>query len=385
MDFVDLDRQFAPIQKDKDAELDWSLQLGRKYGNWLDWNELLEYRRIVLLAEASSGKTKEMEQQALKLKQQGLSTFYVRIEDLVDRGFVESLRREDALLFDDWRLTETEGAWFFLDSVDEARLNNKSFQTALRNFGNELGSEYLNRSFIVVSCRVSDWKGKSDRELIQEELPFVLAKENVKRHIHEEILLAAIFDKETKKNHTGKQDEWLRFDELLVVQLVPLTHEQKLKIAEAAGIDGHVLLQAIHQSGLDAMAERPGDFIELIDYWAEHRYISSLCEMIEDGVRRKLREENQHKKGQLSGKRARDGANRLAAALVLAKSFMLRAPGQEMDLTLSKGAIDPCEVLSEWQPEEVNALLRTGLFAPRYTQLLSAPISRSVRIVSAAT
>lgn len=364
MDFVDLDRQFAPIQKDKDAELDWSLPLGRKYGNWLDWSELLEYRRIVLLAEASSGKTKEMEQQVIKLKQQGLCTFYVRIEDLVDRGLLKSLKSDDALSFDDWRSKGAGDAWFFLDSVDEARLNNKSFQTALRNLGNELGSGCLNRSFIVVSCRVSDWKGKSDRQLMQEELPFVLPKENLNRHDNDEILLAAIFDKETKKYHTSKQSKKFKFDELVVVQLVPLTHEQKLKMAEVAGIDGHMLLQAIHQSGLNAMEERPGDFIDLIDYWAEHGGISSLCQMTEDGVRRKLREENQHKKGQLSSERARDGSNRLAAALVLAKSFMLRAPGQEMDLTLSKGAIDPCEILSEWQPEEVNALLRTGLFAP---------------------
>jgi len=194
MDFVDLERHFAPISKDKDAELDWSLHLGRKYGNWLNWTELLERRRVVLLAEALCGKTKELEQRAIILKGQGHPAFYVRIEDLIDRGFIAAMRTDDAQLFDMWKKSETGDAWFFLDSVDEARINNKSFPGALRTLSNELGNDSLNRAFIIVSCRVSDWKGKSDREAIESELPFV---DNLACHDRDEILLGPIFDKNT--------------------------------------------------------------------------------------------------------------------------------------------------------------------------------------------
>lgn len=155
-----------------------------------------------------------------------------------------------------------------------------------------------------------------------------------------------------------------RPSDLLVVQLVPLTDEQKLKMADAAKIDGRALLRAINQSGLDAMAERPGDFIGLIDYWAEHSRLDSLIEMTTAGVRRKLREENQHRAGLLSLERALDGAMRLAAALVFAKTFTLKAPGQEPDISLAKGAINPSDILDDWPPNEVNALLRTGVFSP---------------------
>lgn len=361
MDFVDLERHFAPIYKDKDAELGWSLHLGRKYGNWLNWEELLKRRRVVLLAEALCGKTKELEQRALVLRGQAHPAFYVRIEDLIDRGFIAALRRDDAQLFDAWKQSETGDAWFFLDSVDEARINNKSFPSALRTLSNELGNDSLNRAFIIVSCRVSDWKGKSDRETIETELPFV---NNLACHDRDEILLGPIFDKHTIKTHTTILDEVPRPSDLLVVQLVPLTDEQKMKMADAAKIDGRALLRAINQSGLDAMAERPGDFIELIGYWAEHSRLDSLIEMTAAGVRRKLREENQHRAGLLSPERAIDGARRLAAALVFAKTFALKAPGQEPDLTLSKGAINPSDILDDWPPHEVNALLRTGVFAP---------------------
>ncbi|WP_035818432.1 hypothetical protein [Janthinobacterium sp. RA13] len=362
MDFVDLERHFAPICKDKDEELDWSLHLGRKYGNWLNWAELLERRRVVLLAEALCGKTKELEQRAIMQRGQGHPAFYVRIEDLIDRGFIAALRTDDAQLFDTWKQSKTGDAWFFLDSVDEARINNKSFPGALRTLSNELGNDSLNRAFIIVSCRVSDWKGKSDREAIETELPFV--DNNLACHDRDEILLGPIFDKHTIQTNTASWGEVPRSSNLLVVQLVPLTDEQKLKMADAAKIDGLALLQAINQSGLDAMAERPGDFIDLIAYWAEHSRLASLIEMTAAGVRRKLREENQHRAGLLSPERAMDGAMRLAAALVFAKTFALKAPGQEPDITLSKGAINPSDILDDWPPHEVNALLRTGVFAP---------------------
>jgi hypothetical protein len=364
MNFVDLDRHFAPIHRDKDAELDWSLHWGRQYGGWLNWKELLQRRRVALLAEALSGKTEELEHRALLLKQQGLPAFYVRIEDLVDRGFAAALRKEDVTSFETWKQAGTSDAWFFLDSVDEARLNNKSFQTALRVFSNELGSDNLNRSFVIVSCRVSDWKGKSDRQALETELPFVSAAEPSIPQDPDEILLAPMFNRETVTTQKNKQREKCAPSDLLVVQLVPLTDGQKQKMAEAAGIDAQAFLEAISHSGLDAVAERPGDLIDLIGYWTVHSRLGSLLDMTEEGVRRKLSEEDQHRKGLLSPERARDGAQRLAAALVLGKTFALKAPGQEPDPTLSQGAVDPSDVLNDWLPEEVNALLRTGLFAP---------------------
>jgi hypothetical protein len=52
--FIDLDRMFAPLSKDKEATLEWGAAAGRKYAGWLNWSDLLQRQRVVLLAEALS-------------------------------------------------------------------------------------------------------------------------------------------------------------------------------------------------------------------------------------------------------------------------------------------------------------------------------------------
>ena len=57
MHFVDLNRCFVPISKGEVADLEIGRTWGRKIAGWFDWSDILEHRRVVLLAEASSGKT----------------------------------------------------------------------------------------------------------------------------------------------------------------------------------------------------------------------------------------------------------------------------------------------------------------------------------------
>ena len=97
------------------------------------WPELRQYHRVVLLAEASSGKTEEFRNQVTVLRAEGQAAFFVRIEELADEGFEATLAPKDLAEFQKWQRGGTKG-WFFLDSLDEARLNKKSFDTAaLRN------------------------------------------------------------------------------------------------------------------------------------------------------------------------------------------------------------------------------------------------------------
>jgi len=58
------------------------------------------------------------------------------------------------------------------------------------------------------------------------------------------------------------------------------------------------------------------------------------------------------------------GAERIAAALTLGKSFTLRAPGHDQDPSLASGALDPSLALKDWNVAQQNALLRRGIFAP---------------------
>ncbi len=166
-DYVDLKRNFVPFTEDAEPELAIGRIWGRKYGGWLDWPEVLDHPRVALLAEAQSGKTEEFKHASAGLREGGHPAFDVTIEQLADGRF--SLSPAERTLFDTWKAGSNR-AWFFLDSVDEARLNRKKFDDALRHLVAEVGTE-LGRASVLVSCRVSDWKGKSDRRAILDILP----------------------------------------------------------------------------------------------------------------------------------------------------------------------------------------------------------------------
>ncbi len=123
----------------------------------------------MLLAEASSGKTEEFRNQISVLRKEGKAAFFVRIEELADEGFEPSLDPADLSAFHAWQQGAVQG-WFFLDSLDEARLNRKSFDKALRSLARSLETE-VNRTHIFISCRVSDWNGEKDHAVIERLLP----------------------------------------------------------------------------------------------------------------------------------------------------------------------------------------------------------------------
>src|SRR5262245_39142084 len=125
--FVELRRSFVRIGRDQEPNFEIGRVWGRKIGGWMEWPELHEHRRVVLLAEASSGKSAEFRNQSDTLHATGHPAFFVTIEELADHGFEAALEPDRAQAFARWRVGRNDG-WFFLDSLDEARLNRKSFE-----------------------------------------------------------------------------------------------------------------------------------------------------------------------------------------------------------------------------------------------------------------
>jgi len=368
MGFVDLNRCFVVIGKDEEANLDVGRTWGRKSAGWLDWPDLLKCRRVVLLAEASSGKTEEFRHHAETLAAQGKAAFFVPIEELADDGFESALDRSAVSSFENWHSgNNEEDAWFFLDSVDEARLNHKSLGKALRKFAREI-DKGLERAHVYISCRVTDWKGQEDRDAVERYLPIWKRPASPNLPNKDEALLAPIFNKQRQSVPSRTDDEPTRdLDALQVVQLVPLDDEQRRALASATGvIQPDKFISEIEKQGLDALAERPGDLLDLAEYWKTKGHFGSLAEMTEHGVSLKLAERDKFRTDNkdLTLEKARQGAERIAAALTLAKSFTLRAPGHEPDPTLATDALDPAVVLDDWTDAERNALLRRGVFAP---------------------
>ncbi len=92
--------------------------------------------RCVILAEAGAGKTEEFRRRASALASQGKPAFFIRIED-IEADFYEAFEIGEEAQFQSW-LQSTGEAWFYLDSVDEARLENpRTFEKALRRFTKE--------------------------------------------------------------------------------------------------------------------------------------------------------------------------------------------------------------------------------------------------------
>ena len=366
MKFVELNRYFFPIAKDQDPNFEYLRFWDRKAPGWLDWSELLELRRVVLLAEASSGKSAEFWNQSTQLAVQGYKAFYLRIEELADHGFESALDSGDVKVFKKWR-DSTEEGWFFLDSVDEARLNRKSFETALKRFNRDL-DQSVERARILISCRVSDWKGDEDKDAIQHYLPaWERAEDTSSENGEHGALLDPIFKPKNRSSTNWSPKPYLKPNELLIVQIVPLTIHQCRALAAACGvIDIEQFMLSVSQYGLDVFTERPGDVIELAEYWKTHGRFDSIAVMVEYGVSQKLKETHSYRPDNdtLTPQKARAGAERVAAALTFGKTFTAKAPGYDPNQSLAEGSLDPASILYDWTEAERNALLRRGVFAP---------------------
>ena len=367
MNFINLDRYFAPLTKDQEPSLDIGRFWGARVSGWLGWEELRRRRRVILLAEAASGKTEEFRHQCDVLKATGSPAFFLRIEELAEQGIEAALDSKSTQLLETWLAGSGEG-WFFLDSVDEARLNRKSFDSALKRFAKDVGTG-LERVHVYVSCRVTDWKGAQDRSTYMRYLP-AWKKPIIAPVVNPEdysALLDPLFEKKSSPPAVEPDTNEDSLNELVVVQLVPLSVDQYRALATTAGVaDVDPFVEAITKHGLGALAERPGDLLDLADYWKSNGKFGSFAAMLDHSVAHKLTERDPHRPDNetISPEQAREGAERLAGALSLGKSFTLRAPGHDPDPSLAAGALDPADILPDWTDARRNALLRRGIFAP---------------------
>ena len=166
-EFVDLQRRFHELTdselEDIDVLVSWS---GSEYGPDVGWSKLLEYARVILLAEAGAGKTAEMQEQANRLTgEDGRFAFFLPLESLGSRsrrrhpfgrqgGTARTVEKRDG----------QEPAWFFLDAVDELKLTQGKAGSGTESAPQGTIDGHLNRARIIISCRPSDWRSGSGPE-----------------------------------------------------------------------------------------------------------------------------------------------------------------------------------------------------------------------------
>lgn len=168
MTHVALDRRFVAWNEEEGDAIERLRDL-RADSEDIDWKALRARQRVVVLAEAGSGKTEELKEQARALSERGDFAFYVTVHNTAVDGLAESLPNAERERLCAW-ISSDRPAWFFIDSVDEAKLERIDLGTALRKVADGIGAG-LRRAHIILSGRITDWEFRVDLEHFAHFLP----------------------------------------------------------------------------------------------------------------------------------------------------------------------------------------------------------------------
>ena len=233
-------------------------------GLTLTWTQLRKKLRVVVLAEGGSGKSTEFERQAVLLTADGKDAWDLRVLDVAQHGLKGSMSPGDRKRYRKWRDSDRE-AWFFVDSVDEARLNQVQFGACLRNLADGIaGAE--RRAHVVISSRHPDWETIADLNRFSEWLPVPTDQPDLSPPTPDERLLALLHNgrKSSRTDADANQDS----DAPLLVVMLGLDQDRVRRYAESLGLPKITeFLQAIDHGNLWQFARRPGDLSWLLDYW----------------------------------------------------------------------------------------------------------------------
>jgi hypothetical protein len=344
-DLVDLERRYQNVplgQNDLEAissHNTFSLFKNEEPGHSI--HELAGNPLTVVLGEARSGKTTELRIASASMVENGSVAFFIRIEDLAfstEHGSdaVRFAIEDHEDFFGPW-LESDDIAVFFLDAVDEAKLKNTGdYRRAIKTLQNTLRDQ-LHRMRLVVSCRVTEWRPRDDIQPLLNLLPALASPKD--------------------------QDKADGESTIKLVQIMPLNQRRIELLAKHNGLeDYNPLIEAIRTADAFEYAERPGDVIELIDIWAHEARLGTLTDIIRQNITRKLQEDADIYSDVISSEKARFGAERLAAASVLASETSFRFTPREQDPADALPALDPVVLLPDWSRDEIQALLRRPIF-----------------------
>lgn len=339
---VPLKRTFSLVARDTASEEHFEMFLG--FEKPKDWSDLEAEYRVVILADAGAGKTFEMRTQAEYAIEQGRAAFFIRIED-IDVNFEDAFEVGTASQFELW-LESSEDAWFFLDSVDEARLDDpRTFEKAIKLFSKNI-NKARHRAHVYISSRPYAWRFQADKKIVEDSLPFASSqqKESFEERENDSVIGEEVAD-----------------SPLRVYQLRPLDLDAIRQFAEYRSTPNvDKLIADIKRTNLLSIAERPFDLEDLLVKWKDDGKLGSRLELLRHNIQLRLKEVNLDRKQQqpLNGVEAREGARILAAAVTLTGEAGIFVPDQ----THEKVGIDAESVLHDWNSNDVKALLERGLF-----------------------
>ena len=368
-EFIDLQRRFRELSdselEDTESLLSWS---GLGFGPDTGWSELLQHARVILLAEAGSGKTVEMREQANRLTGEGRFAFFIPLESL-DRDrdpIVDTLSAAEEKRFDRWKEDGREPAWFFLDAVDELKLTAGKLDRALNRFSKAIDG-HLHRARVIISCRPSDWRSGSDLNTVQRRLPVPDVRRESAVQPPEEVFMEALRHERDGPSHaTPEKEEIPNQGMVRTVAMLPMNDSQIKIFAERRGVrDPATFLAEVARQDARVFARRPLDLNDLIEIWSRWGCLGTRAKQHEANIAAKLKDDPERPdRGVLTETKARLGAERLALALTLTRTRTIRSPDQALDRHRMDGVLDAATILPDWTPAERQALLRRALFDP---------------------
>ena len=147
------------------------------------------------------------------------------------------------------------------------------------------------------------------------------------------------------------------------VGLMPLSDGQIVEFAKNQGLeDPEVLLNDLKRRNAEEFARRPQDLIELCADWREHNGIRTHRNQVATNVRVKLKpRDDRSEPAELSLDKAITGASRLALAMTVTRRMTIRHSAASDDID-DDAALDPSIILSDWEQNEIRALLQRALF-----------------------
>jgi len=355
---VPLDRRFYEWREDADglAHLRYRAAAGLSDG-MLGWPDLLAKRRVVILAEAGSGKTEELREQARLQTASGKFAFYATVQDVGRDGLDKALRPADRQRLDAWRKSAEPGS-FFIDSIDEAKLDNIRLERALRQIADGVvGNE--GRAHVVLSGRHTDWEFARDARRLNEELP--LPRENLAEPVPPlETLIRRVLRHE-------KPPEPAPAETPVIVVMAPLDADRVRTYAASKNApDLDVLIAAIEAGNMWEFARRPLDLDWIVRYWRSHGRLGSFTEMIEASLGERVQENDpdRARRDRLDAERAQRGLERIGAALVFGRQTTIAIPDKDAPVEDARTTVKIDAVLPDWSNEDRLQLLTRPAFDP---------------------
>jgi hypothetical protein len=359
MAFVALDRRFV-IWDEKDVDAPTRLSVRELDEEGKTWEELRTHRRVVVLAEAGSGKTEEMRAQARDLTAQGVFAFHAALEDVACNGFDDALSAERERL-GCWRESALP-AYFFIDSIDEAKLEGIRLGTALRKLADGI-RRAPRRAYVVLSGRVSDWEFRADLKRFHDLLAVPADPALPPPPSASTLLVSALRGGSRRRGSIDAAPT-----EAPVVVLMQPFDESRIRLfAQGKGVTRtDAFIEAIARADLWSLARRPLDLEWMVLYWQSHGAFGPLAAMLEASLKERIQESNsQHRLNDpIPQDKAWSALERVGAAMAFGRVEKIVIPDSEVTLGSTPQGIRLNAILPDWNPDHLRRLLGRAVFDP---------------------